>query len=246
MDAVEYLPPMRPITDSLRLRSGQLRVSGRLWPVLGLTLVVGACSSGPPPATYDLSAPSARVRSTLPVQVLVAEPAAVQILSGQQIIVKDAGGSISTLGGAQWAASLPSLVQARLIHTFENAAQIRAVARPSSGATGDLTLTSEIRSFEIATPQAQAVVQISVRMLSGNGRIVAGRIFAFRDISGTGSVGPQLKPVFQTFTKYSFATAERGVSRKNFFASFCAFGDFPSASPNTPSTWGKTVQTAAK
>lgn len=180
MDAVEYLPPMRPIPVPLRLRSGRLRLSGRLWPALALTVAVGACSSGPPPAVYDLSAPSARVRSALPLQVLVAEPAAVQILSGQQIIVKDAGGSISTLGGGQWAASLPSLVQARLIHTFENASQIRAVARPSSGAAGDLTLTSEIRSFEIATPQGQAVVQISVRMLSGNGRIVAGRIFTGR------------------------------------------------------------------
>lgn len=143
-------------------------------------LALAACSSGPAPTTYDLSAPAARVRSTIGFQVAVGEPAAVQALSGQQIIVKDAGGTITFLGGAQWAASLPSLVQARLVHTFENASQIRAVARSSSGATGDLTLSSEIRAFEIETPANEAVVQISVRMVSSGGRIVAGRVFSAR------------------------------------------------------------------
>jgi cholesterol transport system auxiliary component len=179
MGDAEYLPPMRPLPDSFHLRFGRPVPLGPLLAV-ALALGAGACSSGPPPTTYDLSAPSGRVRSSVPVQVLIAEPAAVQVLSGQQIVVKEAGGSISSLAKGQWAASLPSLVQARLIHTFENAAQIRAVARPSSGATGDLTLVSEIRSFEIVTPPGEAVVQLSVRMLSGTGRIVAGRIFTAR------------------------------------------------------------------
>src|SRR5919107_83742 len=104
-----------------------------------LALLAAGCSSGPAPTTYDLSAATAHVRGVSG-QVVVAEPAAVQVLSNQQLIVKDATGTVSFLGSAQWADALPRLVQARLIHTFENSSLIRAVTRPSSGAVGDVQL----------------------------------------------------------------------------------------------------------
>ncbi|HZH50904.1 MAG TPA: ABC-type transport auxiliary lipoprotein family protein [Microvirga sp.] len=146
-----------------------------------LAAVAGACSSGPAPTTYDLSAPTSRIRGPSDVQVLVNEPAAIQSLSTQQIIVKDASGAISFLGGGQWADNLPRLIQTRLINTFENASQIRGVSRPSSGAVADVQLVSELRSFEIATPGNEAVVEISVKIVNdANGRIVNGRIFRAR------------------------------------------------------------------
>jgi cholesterol transport system auxiliary component len=146
-----------------------------------LALWVAGCSSGAAPTTYDLSAPTGRVRGPIGVQVVVAEPAAVQVLATQQIIVKDATGSISFLGAGQWADNLPRLVQARLIHTFENSSQLRAVARPSSGAAADAQLISEIRAFEIRTPANEAVVQLSAKLVNEqNGRIVDARIFTRR------------------------------------------------------------------
>ena len=159
-------------------RVGPLR---RLAPALVLAALAGACSSGPAPTTYDLSAPTSRISGSSGVQVLVAEPAALQTLSTQQIIVKDASGAISFLGGGQWADNLPRLIQTRLINTFENASQIRGVSRPSSGAVADVQLISELRSFEIATPSNEAVVEISVKIVNdSNGRIVNGRIFRAR------------------------------------------------------------------
>jgi cholesterol transport system auxiliary component len=150
----------------------------RFAPVLVLAALTGACSSGSAPATFDLSAPTARIRGAAGVQVLVAEPAALQTLSTQQILVKDASGSVSFIGGAQWADNLPRLIQTRLINTFENASQLRGVSRPSSGAVADVQLVSELRRFEIATPSNEAVVEISVKIVSDqNGRIVNGRIF---------------------------------------------------------------------
>ncbi|MFC1459703.1 ABC-type transport auxiliary lipoprotein family protein [Microvirga arabica] len=149
-----------------------------LAPVVFLAALTGACSSGPAPATFDLSAPSARIRGASGVQVLVNEPAALQQLSTQQILVKDASGSVSFIGGGQWADNLPRLVQTRLINTFENASQIRGVSRPSSGAVADVQLVSELRRFEISTPDNQAVAEISVKIVSDrDGRIVNGRIF---------------------------------------------------------------------
>ncbi len=106
------------------------------------------------------------------------EPAALQQLSTQQILVKDTSGSVSFIGGGQWADNLPRLIQTRLINTFENSSQLRGVSRPSSGAVADVQLVSELRRFEIATPDNQAVAEISVKIVSDrDGRIVNGRIF---------------------------------------------------------------------
>jgi cholesterol transport system auxiliary component len=121
------------------------------------------------------------VARAIGVQISVAQPAAIGVLAGQQIIVKDAAGTISFLGNGQWADELPDLVQTRLIHTFENASLLKAVTRPSSGAVSDAQVVTEIRSFEVSTPSGQAVVQISAKVVSElNGRILAGRIFTAR------------------------------------------------------------------
>lgn len=153
----------------------------RLLPAAMLAAVAGACSSTPAPTTYDLSAPVSRIRGPSGVQVLVNQPSALQPLAGQQIVVKDARGTISVLGEGQWADDLPSLVQTRLINTFENSSQIRGVTRPSSGAVADVQLVSELRSFEIATPGNEAVVEIAAKIVSDQtGRIVNGRIFRAR------------------------------------------------------------------
>nr|WP_279306639.1 ABC-type transport auxiliary lipoprotein family protein [Microvirga solisilvae] len=150
-------------------------------PVVLLAALAGACSSGPAPTTYDLSAPTAPVRRASGVQVLVNEPAAIQTLATQQILVKDTGGSVSFVGGGQWADNLPRLVQTRLINTFENASQLRGVSRPSSGAVADVQLISELRRFEVETPSNEAVVEISVKIVSDQtGRIASGRIFRAR------------------------------------------------------------------
>jgi cholesterol transport system auxiliary component len=142
--------------------------------------LAAACSSGPAPITFDLSAPPARERGAIRRQVIVNEPAAVQVLSGQNIRGKDAAsGTLTFLKDAQWADSLPNLIQARLIQTFENASNLRGVTRPSSGAVADVQLISDLRSFQVMTPSNEAEVQIAVKVVNDqNGRILAGRIFS--------------------------------------------------------------------
>jgi cholesterol transport system auxiliary component len=170
-------------TAFLRPETAKPGVSRRLFGVALLAATVGACGGGAPVTTFDLNAPrpGPRFGGAARGQVVVAEPAAIQTLEADRILVRDASGTVSYLGGAQWADRLPKLIQARLINTFENASKLKAVSRPGERVSPDYMLTTEIRAFQIATPAAEAFVEISARLVHDrSGRIVAGRVFSSR------------------------------------------------------------------
>jgi cholesterol transport system auxiliary component len=151
-----------------------------------LAALAGACSSSSAVPNYDLTAPR-QVRAGGAVgQIVVAEPAAVQPLESDRIIVKDAAGAVSAVGGGQWADRLPRLVQSRLIQTFENSSGLKAVGRPGDRATPDFLLNSELRAFQIDATTGQAVVEMSVKLTDDrSGRMVTTRIFSGRVPVGT-------------------------------------------------------------
>ena len=125
--------------------------------MLLLGALAAGCSSGSAPTTYDLSAPTSRIGGSAGRADLRKRAGGPPVLSTQQILVKDQSGAISFLGAGQWADNLPRLIQTRLINTFENASQLRGVSRPSSGAVADVQLISELRSFEISTPDQRGL-----------------------------------------------------------------------------------------
>lgn len=111
----------------------------------------------------------------------MAEPAALQTLEGERILVRDASGSVSFLPGAQWADRLPRLVQTRLIQTFENATRIRAVSRPGEGVTATYQLNTDIRAFQLDTERGEAFVEISAKVVPASGGGIANaRVFSAR------------------------------------------------------------------
>lgn len=149
---------------------------------LCLAAIVGACSSPPSPA-FDLTAPRQTVRGGGPIggQLVVAEPTAIQPLEAERILARDAAGSVSYIGGAQWADRLPRLVQARLLQTFENATRIRAVARPGEGVVAEYQLNTDIRAFQLDAARGEAFVEISAKVLdTRTGKIVSARVFSAR------------------------------------------------------------------
>lgn len=163
------------------LPAGRSRSLRRLAAAAALVAVAAACSSSAP-TTFDLSAPRQRSGGgPIAGQVVVAEPTAIQTFEADRIIVKDAGGAVSFLGGAQWADRLPRLVQARLIQTFENASRLRAVSRPGDRIVADYQVNSELRAFQVDAATSEAVVEISVKVVNDkSGRIVAARVFSSR------------------------------------------------------------------
>jgi cholesterol transport system auxiliary component len=173
--------------------SGLARVAAAM-ALLGLA----ACGT-PPAATFDLIAPP--ISKSLPgrSQVVVVEPAALQLINSDRIIVRPKDGQVSYLSGAQWADRLPSLIQARLIQTFENGHRVGSVGRPEDKLTADATLVTEIRTFEIDASQGStAVVEIAARLVNeGTGRIVSAQLFK-ASVPAAGTSGPQASAALDT------------------------------------------------
>jgi cholesterol transport system auxiliary component len=157
------------------------RAAARLALAAALAAAAPACSSGPP-TTFDLTAPSRKVGGgAVAGQVAVSEPVAIQVLEADRILVKDAAGAVSSLSDAQWADRLPRLIQARLIHTFENASRLKAVSRPGEHVTADYQLNTEIRAFQIDAATGEAFVEMSAKAVDDRtGRITNARVFNAR------------------------------------------------------------------
>ena len=165
-------PPVRPAARSLAALALTATLSGFL----------AGCGSGAAPATFDLAALPATGRSLGGGRsVVVAEPVTLQPLEGDRIIVKDAAGAVSFLGGGQWSDRLPRLIQARIVQTFENTGRLRSVSRPGDRIGADYTLISEIRAFEVAAGSGEAVVEISAKLVGdASNKVAAARIFQAR------------------------------------------------------------------
>jgi phospholipid/cholesterol/gamma-HCH transport system substrate-binding protein len=142
--------------------------------------MTGGAPAKPPPV-YDLTAPRDFPAAAKPPQgqLVVPEPTASVILETQKILSRSNGGETSLIDNGQWSDSLPKLLQAKVVQSFENASYLRAVARPFEGLVGDYQLLIDIRSFQIsASPEAPlADVEFAAKILGNNGRIVDARIF---------------------------------------------------------------------
>jgi cholesterol transport system auxiliary component len=150
----------------------------RFFPVLlaGLPFVLLAACSSAPVATYDLTPAAGFAARAGRGQLAVLLPDATLPADSDRIVVRTNPLSVAYLSGAQWADKLPSLIQSRLIESFQNAHLLRAVGRP--GMLADFSLQTTIRRFELDAARGDAVVEISAQIIGPTGRIVGGRIFA--------------------------------------------------------------------
>ena len=135
-----------------------------------------------PVATYDLTAPqSFSGRATAGRGSLVVfEPTAIQTVDSNRMVARS-GGEVSYVPAAQWSDRLPSLVQARMVQSFENAGRIGSVSRAEDRISGDFQLVTDIRAFEVDANSGNntATVEIAAKIVSNRagGRVVSGRVF---------------------------------------------------------------------
>ncbi len=162
-----------------RLACGCFEQAGRAsrFSALPVALALTACGGSSPPLTFDLhSAQEFGGVKTGRGALAIYEPAASLPLDSERIVMRTGPEAVAYLKGAQWADRLPSLVQARLIDSFENAHGLSAVGRP--GIVAAYSLQSEIRRFEAEAPQGRARVEISARIVAANGHILTSKIFS--------------------------------------------------------------------
>jgi phospholipid/cholesterol/gamma-HCH transport system substrate-binding protein len=83
--------------------------------------------------------------------------------------------------GFLWADSIPKLLQARLIDSFENYDIAHAPLRSADVGQADYQLLVDVRRFRIATEtEPAAEIGLSARLVDKNGKIIAARLFETR------------------------------------------------------------------
>ncbi len=142
--------------------------------------MLAGCSS-PPPATFDISAAAMPRSGGGRGLLVVAEPVAISLLDSDRIVVRTQDNGVAYLKGAQWPQRLPSLLQARLIQSFENARRVGSVGRPGERLVPTNILNVEIRTFEVQEATGEAVIELTVKIVNDRtGRITAAQMFAGR------------------------------------------------------------------
>ena len=176
----ENSEPLKDTIANLKVFSeGLARNTGKLDGIVaGLEKMTG----GGTPAqkiTYDLRAPQHPGPASKAVkgQLAIPEPTAVAMLETQRMLfspAKDYAGFADFL----WADSIPKLLQARLIDSFENYDIAHAPLRAADVGQADFQLLIDVRRFQLAVESAPAVeIGLSARIVDKNGKVIASRLF---------------------------------------------------------------------
>lgn len=175
----------QPLHDTIvnlsTFAEGLARNTGRLEGIIaGLERMTGGGASETKKHIYDLEAVRTYpARHPLALQLVIPEPTVILALDTQRLVVTPENESLdASIVQAQWADSIPKLVQARLIESFENYSEAKSPIRPTEGAQVDATLLSEIQRFQIdISDNPTADVSFSVKIVAKSGRIIASRAF---------------------------------------------------------------------
>jgi cholesterol transport system auxiliary component len=158
--------------------------------ILSAGLLIAACA-GSAPETFDLSAASVPEAHKLRAQIAIREPVTSLDLDSQRILVRTSPETVAYLTGAQWSDRLPTLIQTRLVQTFQNAHLLDSVGRAGAGFSSNYSLELDVRAFELDAKRIQGVVDIAAKIVDDRGgRIVASRIFKMQ-VPSAGTGGAQ-------------------------------------------------------
>src|SRR5262245_47418748 len=176
----ENAEPLQGMIANFRTFSdGLARNTGKLDSIVaGLERMTGT-STPAPKTVYNLQAAAAPATPGKPLkgQLVIPEPTTVVMLDTQRILFSPANEQ-AEFANAQWADTIPRLLQARLLQSFENYDIPHAPLRSADGVDADYQLLIDIREFQVATgAQPAAKIAFSARLLK-QGKVVAARVFS--------------------------------------------------------------------
>jgi phospholipid/cholesterol/gamma-HCH transport system substrate-binding protein len=176
----ENSEPLKNTIANLQVFSeGLARNTGKLDAIVsGLEKMTG----GGAPAqkvTYDLRAPQnlGPASKTIKGQLAIPEPTAVAMLETQRMLFSPTK-DYPDFADFLWVDSIPKLLQARLIESFENYDIAHAPLHVADLGQSDFQLLIDVRRFGITTDsEPSADVGLSARIVDKNGKVVASRLF---------------------------------------------------------------------
>ncbi|HEY2211525.1 MAG TPA: MlaD family protein [Bradyrhizobium sp.] len=177
----ENSEPLKNTIANLQVFSeGLARNTGKIDSILaGLEKTMGGGASTAAKITYDLRAAQgfASPRTAIKGQLAIPEPTAVAMLETQRMLVSPAKDQ-PEFADFIWADSIPKLLQARLIESFENYDIAHAPLRVSDAGQPDFQLLIDVRRFRIAVDSEPAAeIGLSARIVDKNGKVIASRLF---------------------------------------------------------------------
>ncbi|MCF6328600.1 MAG: ABC-type transport auxiliary lipoprotein family protein [Henriciella sp.] len=125
--------------------------------------VVGCVSVLPEPETPDAlyRIEAAHMRQDLPVNLVVREPDAAQIVAGQALVSVDASGAMRLVRSVEWSGRSTRLLQLALIDSFLMTGDGAALL-PETAVTAQYELISRVRAFELRGEEAVCEFSVSV------------------------------------------------------------------------------------
>jgi phospholipid/cholesterol/gamma-HCH transport system substrate-binding protein len=148
--------------------------------VMGLERMTGAVAP-PRKIIFDLSPADGFETSRPPLQagLVIAEPSATTRLQTQQFLFANGEEPPNEFAHAQWSDTLPALVQAKLLQSFENYDIAHAPLHAELGNEGgSAKLLVDLRRFDIGGPaEPLATIVLSAKLIDRNGQLQAARIF---------------------------------------------------------------------
>lgn len=183
VDAVlaENSGPLKDTIANLKIFSeGLAKNTGKLDGIIaGVEKMTGGGPEAAPKVTYDLRAAEGfgAPGKTLKEQLAIPEPSAITMLQTQRFLFAPPS-DVAGFASAMWADTIPRLLQARLIDSFENYDIAHAPLRGTDVGQPDLQLLIDVRKFRIAMePAASVEIGVSAKLVDKNGKVVASRLF---------------------------------------------------------------------
>jgi phospholipid/cholesterol/gamma-HCH transport system substrate-binding protein len=166
---------LKTFTDGLAKNTGGLDSI-----VAGLVKMTGGGEPTVPKTIYDLSIPSdfASPKKPLKEQLVLPTPTAILLLDTQRFLSMS-NKELAGFANAQWADSIPKMLQIKLIQSFENYDVAHAPLRATDNPGTAFQLLIDLRSFQINTdPEPTAEIGFSARILNKDGQVVASQLFS--------------------------------------------------------------------
>lgn len=109
----------------------------------------------------------------------IKDPVTPFALAQDRILVRTGTALEELKDGGQWVDMMPTLVQLRLVESFENAKAMSQVSKAAEGAESDFQLLTEIRRFEIiADGVPRAEVSYMAKLMNKRGELIAAKEFS--------------------------------------------------------------------